>query len=158
MLLGLRVPDSALSIYKKAETFRKHTGNLDLIINMHNSIQLQLLPVERPLMKQYLSKMDKALAPGLKNLNWKSHGTDLFITESMNTVKFAAQLLAKMTENLQTIQQLLDSWAAEPLVARRAKPVDCDAWVGMVAEQCAPKCVRGWLAGWLAPVARECRC
>ena len=139
LLLGLRVPDSALSIYKKAETFRKHTGNLDLIINMHNSIQLQLLPVERPLMKQYLSKMDKALAPGLKNLNWKSHGTDLFITESMNTVKFAAQLLAKMTENLQTIQQLLDSWAVEPLVVRRAKPVDCDAWVAMVGEQCSPK-------------------
>ena len=139
LLLGLRVPDSALAIYKKAETFRKHTGNLDLIINMHNSIQQQLLPVERPLMKQYLDKMDKSLAPGLRNLNWKSHGTDLFITESMNTVKFAAQLLSKMTDNLQTIQQLLDSWAVEPLITRRAKPVSCDAWVGLMKEQSTPK-------------------
>ena len=139
LLLGLRVPDSALAIYKKAETFRKHTGNLDLIINMHNSIQTKLLPVERPLMKQYLTKMATALAPGLKNLNWKSHGTDLFITESMNTVKFASQLLAQMTENLQTIQNLLDSWAAEPLVTRRAKPMDREGWTAMVKEQTLPK-------------------
>lgn len=71
LLLGLRVPDSALEIYKRAETFRKHTGNLDLIVNMHNAIQMQLLPVERPLMQQYLNRMRQALAPGLKSLNWK---------------------------------------------------------------------------------------
>lgn len=139
LLLGLRVPESALAIYKKAETFRKHTGNLDLIVNMYNNIQTVLLPVERPLMKPYLAKVDKALAAGLKSLNWKSHGIDLFITEAMNTVRTASDLLNEMTANLKEIQRLLDSWSAEPLFLRRAKPLACEAFNKMVADATKPR-------------------
>ena len=35
-LLGLDVPASAMEIYGRAETFRRNTGNLDLIVNMYN--------------------------------------------------------------------------------------------------------------------------
>ncbi len=34
LLLGLEVPGSALEIFQKAETFRRQTGNLDLLVNM----------------------------------------------------------------------------------------------------------------------------
>jgi hypothetical protein len=39
LLLGLEVPATALEIYKKAETFRRQTGNLDLIVAMHNQVR-----------------------------------------------------------------------------------------------------------------------
>ena len=49
LLLGLSVPTSALNIYKKAEIFRRQTGNLELIVNMYNNVLTSLLPVEAPL-------------------------------------------------------------------------------------------------------------
>ena len=51
LLLGLNVPASALAVYKRAEAFRTHAGNLELIVNMCNSIDTTLLSVERPLLK-----------------------------------------------------------------------------------------------------------
>lgn len=41
------------------ETFRRWTGNLDLITNMNNDVLKQLNPVELPLVKPYLEKFDK---------------------------------------------------------------------------------------------------
>jgi hypothetical protein len=35
------VPDSALEIYAKAEGFRRDMGNLDLIVNMYNNVQVR---------------------------------------------------------------------------------------------------------------------
>ena len=87
LLLGLSVPSSALNIYKKAEIFRRQTGNLELIVNMYNNVLTSLLPVEAPLMKGDLDKIDKALQQGVKNINWKSHGIDYFLTECMGSAK-----------------------------------------------------------------------
>jgi dynein heavy chain len=53
-----------MEVYQQVETFRRHTGNLDLIVNMYNDIQTNLLPVERPLVKSQLERIDKALAQG----------------------------------------------------------------------------------------------
>jgi dynein heavy chain len=78
LLLGLNVPSSAKSIYSKVETFRRQTGNLDLIVKMYNEVQTTLLPVERPLLKTHLDKIDKTLKQGIKSINWKSHGIDFF--------------------------------------------------------------------------------
>lgn len=41
------------------ETFRRWTGNLDLITNLNNDVLKQLNPVELPLVKPYLEKFDK---------------------------------------------------------------------------------------------------
>ena len=40
LLLGLEVPATALEIYKKAETFRRQTGNLDIIVSQHNQMMI----------------------------------------------------------------------------------------------------------------------
>ena len=47
LLLGLEVPATALEIYKKAETFRRQTGNLDLIVAMHNQVRAQAETYQR---------------------------------------------------------------------------------------------------------------
>merc|ERR1711865_933740 len=50
LLLGFEAPQAALEIYEHAETFRKHMGNLDLVVNVYNWMQQEMLPVERPLL------------------------------------------------------------------------------------------------------------
>ncbi|CAM9358663.1 unnamed protein product [Ascophyllum nodosum] len=64
LLLGLRVPASALEVYGRAELFRRHTGNLDLIVQMHNNIEHTLLPVERSLLQQQLDSIEQLMARG----------------------------------------------------------------------------------------------
>jgi dynein heavy chain len=62
LLLGLSVPDSALDIvFQSADTFCRWTGNLDLMVNMNNSVLKNMLPVERPLVDSYLTKFDLAI-------------------------------------------------------------------------------------------------
>ena len=75
----------ALNVHKKAEIFRRQTGNLDLIVNMYNHIQTTLLPVERPLVRSHLDRMDKTLKRGLESIRWKSHGVDAFINDCMGS-------------------------------------------------------------------------
>lgn len=65
LLLGLRVPESALEVFGRGELFRRHMGNLDLIVHMHNSVEMTLLPVERPLLQQQLERIDQLLAEGI---------------------------------------------------------------------------------------------
>lgn len=87
LLLGLTVPDSALEVYKQVEIFRRWTGNLDLIVNMNNDVLLQLLPVEKPLVRPYLDKFDRVINAGLSQMNWNSVGINEFIEESMEQVR-----------------------------------------------------------------------
>ena len=130
LLLGLQVPSSALEIYKLGEVFRRHMGNLDLIVNIFNKIQLHLLPVERPLLKSQLDKINKSLAQGYdnstsskksKSLNWKSNGIDNFITEAMSDVRAINNTMSVLKSNLRRVEVLLDGWKARPLFERANK-------------------------------------
>ena len=132
LLLGLQVPATAMNIFEKAELFRRHTGNLDLIVNMYNDIQTSLLPVERPLVKNQLDRIDKTLAQGIgdgkgKNkavgsgLNWQSNGIDMFIGEAMAESKEATEVLHVLKGNLKRIQQICDSWKQHPIFDRGPK-------------------------------------
>ena len=130
LLLGLKVPDSALEIYQRGEIFRRHMGNLDLIVNIFNKIQYSLLPVERPLLRSQLDKINKSLAHGIdaggtgrkgKSLNWKSNGIENFITDAMSEIKTVDNTLSVMKSNLRRIETLLESWMTKPLFERTAK-------------------------------------
>lgn len=134
-----------LLLYHSQCARSRQTGNLDLIVDMHNNIQSSLLPVERPLVQSHLEKIERTLAPGLKSLNWKSHGIEFFLTEAMATVREASDVLATMKHNLARVcapralvhgyalsaercthaqvEELLRDWASEPLLVRKSKPV-----------------------------------
>lgn len=126
LIMGIDIPETALNIYRKAEVFRRQTGNLDLIVNMYNGIQLKLLPVEKPLVKHHLDRIDQILKRGLKSLNWKSHGIDLFLKECMTDVTETNTLLETMKSHLQQIEKLLQNWSQTPLFERRSKPLAVD--------------------------------
>jgi dynein heavy chain, axonemal len=138
LLLGLEVPDSAMEIYQKVEVFRRHAGNLDLIVNMYNDIQTTLLPVERPLVKVQLDRVDKALQQGIgegkskgKGLNWKSNGIDIFISETMSEVKEVNEMLQMLKGNLKNVEQTVAIWQTQPLFERGYKTVLTTDFINM---------------------------
>jgi dynein heavy chain len=128
ILLGLEVPATAMEIFQRAEIFRRHTGNLDLIVNMYNDIQTTLLPVERPLVKAQLDRIDKTLSQGVgegknkaKALNWKSNGIDIFIGETMSEVKEVSEMLQMLKGNLKAVEQSVAVWQTAPIFERGFK-------------------------------------
>ncbi|TMW58214.1 hypothetical protein Poli38472_011802 [Pythium oligandrum] len=124
VLLGVEIPEDALAIYKRAEVFRRQTGNLELIVDLYNNIHATLLPVERPLVKNYLDRMDQALNKGIKALNWKSHGIDVFLKESMTDVNEANTLLSQLKAHQARVNELLELWNTPPLLfERKSKPL-----------------------------------
>ncbi|CAM9131888.1 unnamed protein product, partial [Ectocarpus fasciculatus] len=122
LLLGLNVPDTALDIYQQVETFRRWTGNLDLIVNMNNDVLESLLPVEKPLVQPYLAKFDVAIDRGLSSLNWKANGINEFIADSMEQVTAVNDIVRTMKENLRSVTEQLQSYK-KPLMQRKAKPM-----------------------------------
>ncbi|DAZ93925.1 TPA: hypothetical protein N0F65_008868 [Lagenidium giganteum] len=140
LLLGLEIPEDALAIYKRAEVFRRQTGNLELIVDMYNNIHATLLPVERPLVKTYLDRMDQALNKGIKALNWKSHGIDVFLKESMTDVNEANVLLSQMKAHQARVYELLEMWnAPPPLFERKSKPLTIDEFDELQKGLCQQK-------------------
>ena len=121
LLLDLAVPESALAIYKKAEEYRRQSGNLDLIVNMYNSMLLELLPVEAPLMQSYFVRISQVIIAGLSDITWKSagKGVDEYIAECQRCVKSAHEVLFALKRNLGEIQAQLNKWSARPLFAPR---------------------------------------
>ena len=65
LLIGFEAPQAALEIYGHAEIFRRHMGNLDLVVNVYNWMQSEMLPVERPLLSKQLELLDDVLAQGI---------------------------------------------------------------------------------------------
>jgi dynein heavy chain len=128
LLLGLEVPPTAMEIFQRVEVFRRQTGNLDLIVNMYNDIQTTLLPVERPLVKAQLDRIDKTLSQGVgegknkaKALNWKSNGIDIFIGETMSEVKEVSEMLQMLKGNLKAVEQAVSVWQTAPIFERSFK-------------------------------------
>ena len=132
LLLGLDVPMIAREIFAQAEVFRRHTGNLDLIVNMYNDLQSTLLPVERPLVRAQLEKIDRTMLHGIgdgktgaksKTLNWKSNGIDVFIGEAMAETKEAVDILQMLKGNLKQVESTVSQWSGIPLFDRSSKTV-----------------------------------
>lgn len=145
LLLGFKVPPSALEIYQLVEVFRQYTGNLELIVNMYNDIQLSLLPVERPLIKNQLDHIDRTLSQGIgdyravkttikdplitaigsghtnKTLNWKSSTIDSFISEAMMEVRESMDILHSLKGCLHRMEQIVDAWQCQPIFDRSNK-------------------------------------
>jgi dynein heavy chain, axonemal len=119
LLLGLDVPESATKIFEMGETYRQYTGNLDLIVNIYNSILETVLDVERPLIQTRLEAIDKTLKRGQEKLNWRSQKITDFITESMDSVKELKRQLTEMKANVSKTQGTLKTWTDAPLMDRK---------------------------------------
>ena len=118
LMLKIEVPESAMQIFQKNETYRQQTGNLELIVNIYNSMLATFLDVERPLLQAKMEDIDKFLQKGLKHLNWKSMAINEFVSSTMTKVKEADSMLQTIKSNVKETQAVLKSFT-EPLMMDR---------------------------------------
>ena len=136
LLLDLAVPEQAMDMFRSTELFRKRTGNLDLIVNTHNSILDRLLPVEKPLVDPYLADFDRVVERGITSLTWKSDEVgcgrsssstpiDDFISEAMEQIRRVEDVVSTVKTNFAAIEAIVERWNA-PLMERKSKPMEKD--------------------------------
>lgn len=119
LLLTVEVPPGAHKIFKRGETLRQQTGNLELITGVYNEILSTLLPVERPLIEKKLESVDAALTKGLTVLNWNSHHIDGYIQELMAQVKEVDTILKTIKGNVENTQRILSVWSKKLMFERK---------------------------------------
>jgi len=122
LLAGHSVPETALSIYRNVETYRQYTGQLELIVNAYNHALDNMIDVERPLMANHFSEIDRALRAGLKVINWKSHGIKKFLDNCHSKTQSMSKTLHTLKRNVESIRAILDKWGETPMIQRRNKP------------------------------------
>ena len=119
LLLSVAVPAGAEKIFKRGETLRQQTGNLELITGIYNDILSTLLPVERPLIEKKLEAVDAALTKGLTVLNWNSHHIDEYIAEVMSQVKEVDSILKTIKSNVESTIRILAVWSKKLMFDRK---------------------------------------
>jgi len=62
-----------------AKTYRKQIVSLDLIVANYNSIITSMHPVEEPLVKKNIIKMEQEILPGIETIKWKDENIDEYI-------------------------------------------------------------------------------
>ena len=117
LVLELPVPDSALQIYEHSEIYRRQRLSLDMICDLYNRIQGLLLPVERPLVKDHVSKFDASAQKGIKELTWKSENVDHYIEQLQKEIDSCDKVVLSLKENLSGIEEIMASWVT-PLLER----------------------------------------
>jgi dynein heavy chain len=117
-MLNLEVPEGALAIFERYETFRQQMGNLDLIAHIYNGILLTLKEVEKPMLQLKMDKIDDELKKGCSSLTWKSHGINEFIVTTMSLVKDTAKILSQINANVAEIERYLERMTSEVMFER----------------------------------------
>ena len=119
MLQGVDIPDGAAQVFKRSETLRQQTGNLELIAGLYNNAQRVLLAVERPLVERKLENVEAALARGCSELNWNSPKVDEYIQEVMAQVKDLDAIVDQLKSSVAATEKILHTWAKKPMFDRR---------------------------------------
>ena len=68
------LPEVALELYAREETFRKYNVSLDSAVTCYNKMKTDTLPVEYELIKEEIEDIDHQLVHAEKTLNWNSDG------------------------------------------------------------------------------------
>ncbi|KAF4742076.1 hypothetical protein FOZ63_017584 [Perkinsus olseni] len=127
LLFGLEVPEAALEMYQRANTYREWTGRLDVVVQKYNSVLTELLPVEEPLFADRIQKMDTTLSPGLVDLRW--HREDQipdFIALAEGVIGDVSSVVDVVKSNLRKISAILARWCQAPLLERKPKPMSAE--------------------------------
>ncbi|KAF4726241.1 hypothetical protein FOZ62_001950 [Perkinsus olseni] len=127
LLFGLEVPEAALEMYQRANTYREWTGRLDVVVQKYNSVLTELLPVEEPLFADRIQKMDTTLSPGLVDLRWnREDRIPDFITLAEGVIGDVSSVVDVVKSNLRKISAILARWCQAPLLERKPKPMSAE--------------------------------
>jgi dynein heavy chain len=121
--MGLIVPESAEIIFHKTEYYRSLNHGMDRIVTTYNHMIKTMLPVEVPLLKDYIDAIDNAIKKGIDTLDWNNDGLEVFVTTGKEVFTAANEMMTTLKTNLAGVDTLLIDMAEHPLLARQSKAI-----------------------------------
>ncbi|KAF5277248.1 hypothetical protein FQR65_LT00356 [Abscondita terminalis] len=113
------IPEEAILMCERNDTFRKYIINLDSTIDWYNKIRRTSKDVEFQLIQQEIEEIDKLIIQGQTNLNWDSKGLWDYMAQLHTMVGNIQQHVEKSQENLAKIRNALIPFARQPLFERK---------------------------------------
>jgi len=121
LLLDKDVPEKAKEVFKKADIYRQQTCQLDAIVAIYNEILTTLHPVQYPLFKEKILRMDEQLSEGFEKFQWITEKLVDFINFSKHEVTEVNKLVLQMKSAELKIKQSMSKWN-KPLMEKKNKP------------------------------------
>ena len=82
-----------------------------------------MLPVEVPLLADYVEAIDQSIKKGIHVYDWNSDGLIEFVNHAKEACISADEMMTTLKTNLGGIDEILDLVSQEPLLIRQPKPV-----------------------------------
>ncbi|XP_022915026.2 dynein beta chain, ciliary isoform X1 [Onthophagus taurus] len=118
------IPEVALKMAERNETFRKYITSLNTTIEWYNKIRRTSKEVEFQLIETELEEIDKLVQRGEKNLCWNSEDLWDFMIKLHELVGGLQDHLQRSQENLVEIKNILIPFARQPLFERKESKKD----------------------------------
>eukprot|EP01028_Stygiella_incarcerata_P003513 TRINITY_DN1708_c0_g1_i1.p1 TRINITY_DN1708_c0_g1~~TRINITY_DN1708_c0_g1_i1.p1 ORF type:complete len:4499 (-),score=1316.34 TRINITY_DN1708_c0_g1_i1:2775-16271(-) len=109
-MLSVTVPEIAEKIFSQREEYRQYIGNLNMIVSQYNTIQQNLIEVERPLVREHLEEIDTILVAGFEQLTWKSQDIPQFIDSCREKVRVLYMKVNTIKGNVRSIEIMMEAW------------------------------------------------
>ncbi|XP_077291064.1 dynein heavy chain at 93AB [Arctopsyche grandis] len=118
------IPETALQIYEKEDTFRQYTINLNITIEWYNKIRKNSEKVEFDLVKEEIQIIDEQIQKGRTSLNWNSDDLWNYLQDLHTLVGSMQKRLQKTQDNLKEIRTIMSSWCKVPVFERKQSKKD----------------------------------
>ncbi|XP_055509862.1 dynein axonemal heavy chain 17-like [Leucoraja erinacea] len=118
------IPESGTEVFSMNKTFRNFVDNLDLIVGWYNKINLTILDVERPLIRNELIDIDFKLVKAEMQLHWNDPGVWEYIQKMRNILYDLERRIQKCKDNVEMMRLMMLDWSANPLFERGGNKKD----------------------------------
>ncbi|XP_031336595.1 dynein beta chain, ciliary isoform X1 [Photinus pyralis] len=113
------IPEEALLISERNDTFRQYIINLDSTIDWYNKIRRTSKDVEFQLIQHEIEEIDKLIIQGQTNLNWDSKDLWNYMVQLHTMVGNLQEHVQQSQENITKIRNVLIPFARQPLFERK---------------------------------------
>ncbi|KAL0969945.1 hypothetical protein UPYG_G00234980 [Umbra pygmaea] len=128
--LHLSVPAGVLKLCAKKVELKDMQNNLQELLLDFNAALSRIHPLLQPLMRPFISRVERALSPGLTTLSWNSLYTDTFIQDVYDVLRELEQVAKFARDSLECcIERVLQAMSSTALlVLPEDMPVSAQAF------------------------------
>ncbi|XP_049855418.1 dynein beta chain, ciliary-like [Schistocerca gregaria] len=114
------IPEEAINLHQRDETFRQWIFSLNACINSYNQIRQCSHPVEFDLVVDDIERIDSLISEAHESLNWNSAVWD-FVDKFKSMVKQLHERVTNAQSNIKKIRDLMGAWSTTPLYERKER-------------------------------------
>uniref|UniRef100_A0A6I8NYC7 Dynein axonemal heavy chain 11 n=1 Tax=Ornithorhynchus anatinus TaxID=9258 RepID=A0A6I8NYC7_ORNAN len=119
MLKQPDIPNSALSIFERRNTFLKYVRSLELLVQCYNKLKTTLLEAEYPLIEDELGAIDEQLKKAERSFTWQEESSWKYIEAMKSTICGLEQRVQQARDNITTIQRMMEAWGEQSLFSQK---------------------------------------